>query len=281
MNRSVIYWMITAGVLSGGAVVAAAPAVADPVGSGPVSGTDTAKLSGTDTAKLSGTDTAKLSGTDTAKLSGTGTVKRDDDRGAGRRPVRHKERSRAEKPDTGQDDGWPCCSRICRSGSVKRESGDSGIGLLLAGLTTPQRPPVAAVQPAFEPVLEVLPAVIAPARSASPASVLEARPAAGATAPVPAAPQRTMRPATPVPPLSRPIPVAPVAPPEAPAESTGLPRLGYPDEFRGADLGHVAALALPGLAAIAGMTALGGMLGYRQAKASYVLRAAGAGRFLQ
>ena len=90
-----------------------------------------------------------------------------------------------------------------------------------------------------------------------------------------------MRPATPVPLLPRPIPVVPIAPPEAPAESTGLLRLGYPDEFRNADLGHVAALALPGLAAIAGMTALGGILCYRQAKAGYVLRAAGAGRFLQ
>lgn len=257
MNRSVINWMITAGVLCTGAVVAAAPAVADPVGSGPVRGSDT------------------------AKLNGSHTVKGEDDRGAGRRPVRHKERSGAEKPDSGRDDDWPCCSRICRRGSHKRESGDSGMGLLLAGLTTPQRPLVVPVQPAFEPVLDVLPAVISPTRSASPAPVLEARPAPGVTAPLPAAPRRTTRPATPVPPLSRPIPGAPVAPPEAPAESTGLLRLGYPDEFRGADLGHVAALALPGLAAIAGMTALGGMLGYRQAKAGYVLRAAGAGRFLQ
>jgi hypothetical protein len=35
------------------------------------------------------------------------------------------------------------------------------------------------------------------------------------------------------------------------------------------------------LAAIAGMTALGGVIGYRQARAGYVLQAAGAGRFLQ
>lgn len=278
MNRSVINWMITVGVLSAGAVVTAAPAAADAVGPGPVSGSDTVKPSGSDTVKPRGSGTA---GSDAVKPSGNDTAKRDYDRGAGPRPVRHNERLEAEKPHSGRDDDWPCCSRICRRGSDRRERGDSGLGLLLAGLITPQRPPVAAVQPAFEPVGEVLPAVIAPARPASPAPVLEARPAPGVTAPVPAASQRTMRPAAPVPPLPGPIPLAPVPPPEAPADSTGLLRLGYPDEFRGADLGHVAALALPGLAAIVGMTALGGMLGYRQAKAGYVLRAAGAGRFLQ
>jgi hypothetical protein len=40
-------------------------------------------------------------------------------------------------------------------------------------------------------------------------------------------------------------------------------------------------MALPGLAAIAGMTAMGGLVGYRQARAGYLLRAAGAGRFLR
>ena len=58
-------------------------------------------------------------------------------------------------------------------------------------------------------------------------------------------------------------------------------RLGYPDELRNADLATVVSMALPGLAAMAGMTALGGLLGYRQARAGYQLRAAGAGRFLQ
>ncbi|MCW1957884.1 MAG: hypothetical protein KIH64_004915, partial [Mycobacterium sp.] len=69
--------------------------------------------------------------------------------------------------------------------------------------------------------------------------------------------------------------------PQTPPESAGLPQLGYPDELRNADLGHLVSTALPGLAALAGMTVLGGLLGYRQAKAGYVLRAAGAARFLQ
>ena len=40
-------------------------------------------------------------------------------------------------------------------------------------------------------------------------------------------------------------------------------------------------VALPGLAGIVGITALGGFLGYRQAKVGYILRAAGSARFLQ
>jgi hypothetical protein len=57
--------------------------------------------------------------------------------------------------------------------------------------------------------------------------------------------------------------------------------LGYPEELRSADITKLALMALPGLAAIAGMTALGGVIGYRQARAGYVLQTAGAGRFLQ
>jgi hypothetical protein len=58
-------------------------------------------------------------------------------------------------------------------------------------------------------------------------------------------------------------------------------RLGYPAELRDADLAKVVSTALPGLAAMAGMTAFGGLVGYRQARAGYLTRAAGAGRFLQ
>jgi hypothetical protein len=58
-------------------------------------------------------------------------------------------------------------------------------------------------------------------------------------------------------------------------------RLGYPEDLRYANFAELAAVALPGLAALVGLTALGGLLGYRQAKAGYLLRTAGAGRFLQ
>jgi hypothetical protein len=58
-------------------------------------------------------------------------------------------------------------------------------------------------------------------------------------------------------------------------------RLGYPGYLRDADIAQIAALALSGLAGILGMTALGGFLGYRQAKVGYMLRAGGIARFLQ
>ena len=80
----------------------------------------------------------------------------------------------------------------------------------------------------------------------------------------------------------------------SPSRSSGLPprtgpaapppesvRLGYPEYLRQATMTELASVALPGLAAILGLTALGGLLGYRQAKAGYLLPAAGAGRFLR
>lgn len=56
---------------------------------------------------------------------------------------------------------------------------------------------------------------------------------------------------------------------------------GSPNFFPDADIGGAAARALPGLAAILGMTAIGAIVGYRQARAGHMLRAAGAARFLQ
>lgn len=78
-------------------------------------------------------------------------------------------------------------------------------------------------------------------------------------------------PAVALPPAQRPESVEP-APIRVPASLPDLPS---------ASLGDLAAVALPGLAGIAALTALGGFLGYRQAKAGYVLRAAGTARFLQ
>jgi hypothetical protein len=86
-------------------------------------------------------------------------------------------------------------------------------------------------------------------------------------------------------------PTAPTPPsPSAAASPVSLPdlpgppdsvRLGYPEELRNADVTTVAAAALPGVMAIVGMTALGGLIGYRQAKAGYVMQAAGAAGFLR
>lgn len=58
-------------------------------------------------------------------------------------------------------------------------------------------------------------------------------------------------------------------------------RVGYPQYLREAKIGEVAVFALPGVLGILALTALGGFVGYRQAKASHVGRAARTARFLR
>ena len=57
--------------------------------------------------------------------------------------------------------------------------------------------------------------------------------------------------------------------------------MGYPQYLREAKTGEVAALALPGVFGLLALTALGGIVGYRQARAGHLVRAAGTARFLQ
>ena len=91
----------------------------------------------------------------------------------------------------------------------------------------------------------------------------------------------------PIPPPAAPLKLGPrpAAPVPQPAESpAALPesnRAGYPAYLRDADLAEVAAVAVPGLVGIFGLTAIGGYLGFRQARAGYILRAAGTARFLR
>ncbi|MET0701757.1 MAG: hypothetical protein ABWY93_19065, partial [Mycobacterium sp.] len=71
--------------------------------------------------------------------------------------------------------------------------------------------------------------------------------------------------------------------PEAPASQSPLAetfRAGYPEYLRSARMGEVAGLAVPGIAGILVLTAAGGLVGYRQAKAGLTVRAAGTARFL-
>jgi hypothetical protein len=162
-----------------------------------------------------------------------------------------------------------------------------GVDIALAPVVPVPHLAVAAPQAAqAEPVAIdfAVPSVVPPAAQSTPqgppaASAISAR---TPVAPGPVVrPPRPHAPAAPVSLLPSPAATGAAPPPAAPVvEPADAPRLGYPDELRNADISRIAALALPGLAAIAGMTALGGLLGYRQAKASYVLRAAGAGRFL-
>lgn len=133
------------------------------------------------------------------------------------------------------------------------------------------------VVPAFTPA-----APAAPGNAAPPTVAFPAAPRAVPVAPI------ARRPSAPAAATAPPARVSPPATRTAPAQGSAVMvqspppvRLGYPEELRDADLAKVLATALPGLAAMAGMTALGGLVGYRQARAGYLLRAAGAGRFLR
>lgn len=56
---------------------------------------------------------------------------------------------------------------------------------------------------------------------------------------------------------------------------------GYPQYLRSADSSELTGLALSGLAGILMLTAVGGLIGYRQAHAGHVIRVAGTARFLR
>jgi hypothetical protein len=126
-----------------------------------------------------------------------------------------------------------------------------------------------------------VPALLAPI--APPVMIVPRLPIGG---PARSAPPEVAAPAAP--PVARPpAPPRPANPPPATASSTGMNRLpesfrvGYPEYLRSAQLAEVAGLALPGVAGIVALTAVGGLVGYRQAKAGHAVRSAGTARFLQ
>ena len=285
MNRSqrraaVISWAVTAAVLCGG--VGAAPAQADPA--------DTNQSS------------AEVGGKPRARSQSPAT--RPDDAVAYRRPAgRAAVRAPAGAPthtDTAGETGeWPC--HLPWLWPVPPEPVTSTRAMAAVPTVVPS--PV--LSPVLYPTLveRPLPGFAAEALAgiaasgpevpqmlppASPAGALPPSPAPS-PAPAPARSPRALT-ATASVPLSVPAPASPaeaLTPPEAPVPQRGdvMPpaaaRLGYPGYLRDADIAQIAALALSGLAGILGMTALGGFLGYRQAKVGYMLRAGGIARFLQ
>lgn len=264
MNRSVINVLIAAGVLAGGVGVGAVPAVADQGEPGVVSGS-----TDTDTGKPD-TDKPDTDKPDTDKPD---TGKPDD----GTHPPAHRppRPDRDTRPDDGQI--WPCRPAWNCPVRVRRN-----LNRWLPVPPTVRLPQAPGVDPQPELPALVARAVPAVPQTAPPAPAAVAPPlfvppaSAAPRAPLPAAPIRSLPP----PPAA--VPAVPAAPAPAPAaDRAEALRVGYPEELRNADFRKVASVALPGLAAIAGMTALGGMVGYRQARAGYVLRTAGAGRFLQ
>lgn len=149
---------------------------------------------------------------------------------------------------------------------------DGDISLTLPPLPAPESPvdrgPTSGSMPTAPGRLPS--ALVAPSPVVPPAVPVVAAPPGGL-------PARSV-PNLPAPGSVGPVPAEAAAVPSAP--KLPEPPVHLPD-LRPDDLGRLAAGALPGLAALAGMTLLGGAIGYRQARAGYLLRAAGAGRFLQ
>lgn len=289
MNRcrrcaTVITGMIAAGALYAGVGVAVAtPAWSDPVESRETAGIGTA---GRDTRVDDDAVSAPRSRVRSASpAKPVPKASRHRDRRVFAGPVR-------PKPDGTEGEAhheWPCpwspiTPIIVPTGQSSRpEAGGGGGGIVfLNALVLP--PPVAqlVVGPAPTPGLVPIPG-LDPTPAGQPAAPAEqpALPAAdGAPASSPPAPTGAEQSAAV--PLAGP-PSRPPAPrsPQAGTQPPDSVRLGYPEYLRQADVAQLASVALPGLAAILGLTALGGLLGYRQAKAGYLLPAAGAARFVR
>lgn len=258
----VIAWAIAAAALSGGVGVStAAPALADDGRPGPAAGTG--------------------------------------DSGDDPGPRRHSRGAGATDGSAQDGDGrpgdpcpwWPRPVPQVLPVDGGYSGGNSGLIIPVTPMTPPvsvfgDKPPTPAAGPDALPVVPAFtPAPVAPPAAeypAPPAAVSRPAPRAVPAAPIAGRPPTPAAvsavPARVGPPTSRPAPAQGQA---ATVQPPPPVRLGYPDELRDADLAKVLSTALPGLAAMAGMTALGGLIGYRQARAGYLLRAAGAGRFLQ
>lgn len=267
MNRSVISATIAAGLLfAGPSALGAAAAGADP---GPPAKSDEA-----------GSRATRCAGaTDGAGATGRGPRFPFRDQSGGVRP--------APRPINGP-------------ATPSGPAGNSGFGQI--PVPPAPRVPIAVLSGGAERGLPESPDMLdpfareAPGFDTRPAALLPApdRPVpAQRAASAPAPPRPVLRVSSPGPipqaapqvpsaarPAAPPIPSAVPVPPglsRQPEPARGLPLGGLPDP----DIAGMAARALPGLAAILGMTALGAVVGYRQAKAGQLLPAAGVGRFLQ
>lgn len=287
MNRcrrcaTVIIGAITAVVLFGGVgVVVVTPAWADPAASADSAGTAAAATGGRKNSNAAGERRPRARSSSPMQsgpaVSDPGT----------RRVLGGRVRPAPEGAE-GDIEGeigeqWPCHG-LPFIEPVRRPvpaGVDNGSWLAFPGpvaVTAPVAQLVAGVAPAL-PGLDL---ALAPpaARSAAPAAAVAA-PEFVPPEPSPSAPAEVGRPAAvPLagPPSRSSGPPPRTGPAGPPPESV---RLGYPEYLRQATMTELASVALPGLAAILGLTALGGLLGYRQAKAGYLLPAGGAGRFLR
>jgi len=225
------------------------------------------------------------------------------DRGERRRVFRGKDDSAGEDPGQpccdGRDDcdpGWPFpWPRPDPPGEPPAANPGGGGGRPVGvprpgGLSRPGVGGPASRPPADDPfdpdILDAIPGATLPAAGAAePISVpVLAVPAAAAPVPAPSGSVPSVVPGENylgTPPARRPSPqpapaVDPV--PGGPAKSSF--RLGYGETLRSAGTSQLAALALPGVVGILILTAAGGFLGYRQARASQAVRGRSGTRFI-
>ena len=274
-----IAWAITAAVLYAAiGVGTAAPADADESRGGPAAGAD-ADTPGADVA--SNDSGPHRHGRDKGRIE-SGVTDPGGSAGGG-----------AESPGD-PCPWWPVPRPIPPAPPISGDVGRGNNGFIVVPAVVPAIP-VTQFGAGAEPPVDIgdfpedAPTETAPAAAAPPATWY---PAAPSLPPGPAArvvtaqvvPPPLVPPAISRPPVRMAVPAAPPPPPQRPGAGVQPPapvRLGYPADLRDADLAKVLSTALPGLAAMAGMTAFGGLVGYRQARAGYLTRAAGAGRFLQ
>ena len=121
-------------------------------------------------------------------------------------------------------------------------------------------PPVAVPIPA--PIV-VLPPVVAHPHPSGPAIAVPAKPNSTETQHPPARPE------------------LPGKSPAAPGLAPDGFRAGYATYLQSASIGEVAGLAGLGVSGLAALTAVGGLIGFRQAKAGLAVKAVGTARFLQ
>lgn len=150
--------------------------------------------------------------------------------------------------------------------------GSDGFGAFaLAALAGAGRAPSAtmpAISGGSEHALAGLP-VAPPPAAAPPSAPLGGPMPPGPPPPPPPPPPQAAAPPPAVEPALKPV-----------AAQPDPPRIGYPDYLREATVAQIAALALAGAAGLGALTGAGGVVGYRQAKAGFALRAAGTARFL-
>lgn len=141
-------------------------------------------------------------------------------------------------------------------------------------------------EPLFPDVVDTVPgigvAVSTPAGAPISLPILIAAPTGSGAAAGPVGGSGAGMPAAPRQGTAEPLPARQPLPATA-AGNVAMPasyRVGYGEYLRTAGIPQIAALAVPGVAGILVLTATGGLLGYRQAKAGRAVRATGTVRFM-